>query len=469
MDGNLKKGLSIVLPMVLGGIIGGMTPPGELTREAMIYMGIFLCAIIWLVLNVIPDYIVVILAMALFVVFKIAPISSAFSPFAGSSVWLVIGAFGISAVIGKTGLLKRIAFAILKVFPENFRGQILALFATGFVISPLIPSLTAKASILAPFSATAASALGFEKGSKGARGIFAAMWISSGIFGMAFLSGAVPVFTILGFLSDEEKAAFTWFHWLAASWVWLVVLAALSFVAIMILCNPDKGGQERNVEKGFAKKSLEALGPMSKDEKLSAVLLALALVGWMTGSIHGIDSGIWAVIIMCLMAVTGLLTKKEFMTKISWPTVFFIGGVFSIAAQIQKLGIDQWLATILSPILAPVVGNVYILIPVICITTYLLRCVVISQTAVTAIFFATLGGISRAAGINPWVILFVCYNSTLVWHFSFTNTTYVAAFGATGGEMVSHNDNQPMNIAYMVINLIACTASIPLWHMMGFL
>lgn len=469
MTAGMKKLVSILAPMALGGIIACMAPPGELTREAMIYMGIFLCAIIWLVLNVIDDYIVVILAMALFVVFNITSISSAFSPFAGSSVWLVIGAFGISAVIGKTGLLKRIAFAILKIFPENFRGQILALFTTGLIISPLIPSLTAKASILAPFSATAATALGFEKGSKGARGIFAAMWLSSGIFGMAFLSGAVPVFTILGFLSDEEKAVFTWFKWLAASWVWLVVLAVLSFVAIMVICNPEKENRGQKVEAGFAKKSLEALGPMSKDEKLSAVFLALALVGWMTGSIHGIDSGIWAVIIMCLMAVTGLLSKKEFLTKISWPTVFFIGGVFSIAAQIQKLGIDQWLATILSPILAPVVGNVYILIPMICITTYLLRCVIISQTAVTAIFFATLGGISRAAGINPWVILFVCYTSTLVWHFSFTNTTYVAAFGATGGDMVEHNDNQPMNIAYMVINLIACTASIPLWHLMGFL
>ena len=339
------------------------------------------------------------------------------------------------------------------------------------MISPLIPSLTAKASILAPFSATAASALGFKKGSKGARGIFAAMWISSGIFGMAFLSGAVPVFTILGFLSDEEKASFTWFKWLAASWIWLVILAVLSFAAILLLCNPEKesDGDNQKAEAGFARKSLEALGPMSRDEKLSAVLLALALLGWMTGSIHGIDSGIWAVIIMCLMAAMGLMTKKEFMTKISWPTVFFIGGVFSMAAQIQKLGIDQWLATILSPILAPVVGNVYILVPAICITTYLLRCVIISQTAVTAIFFATLGGISQAAGINPWVVLFVCYNSTLVWHFSFTNTTYVAAFGATGGEMVEHKDNLPMNMAYMAINLIACTASIPLWHLMGFL
>lgn len=466
---NMKKILQLLIPLLIGIVIAFISPPDGLTKSAMIYMGIFMCAILWLITDVVADYLVVILAMASFVVFNVAKLSSAFAPFAQSSVWLVIGAFGISAAVGKTNLLKRIAFALLKVFPENFRGQILALFATGLVISPLIPSLTAKASILAPFSATAANALGFKKGSNGARGIFAAMWISSGILGCAFLSGAIPVFTILGFMSPEQQLQFTWMGWLAATWVWLVFVLGLSFLSVMLLCNPRQDGGSLSMEKGFAKKSLAALGPMAKNEKIAGLFLALALLGWMTGSVHHIDSGIWAVIIMCLMSMAGLLTTQDFGSKISWRTVFFIGGVFSLAAQISHLGIDKWLGTLLGPVLSPVVGNPYVLVPIICIATYIVRAVVISQTATTAIFFATLGGISQAVGVHPFIILFTCYMSTLVWHFSFTNTTYVAALGATGGEMVEHKDNQRMNIAYMVVNLIACTASVPLWHVLGLL
>lgn len=462
----MKQSCQLIIPLILGVIVALLDPPAGLTRAAMIYMGVFICVIFWLVFNLIPDFVVTTLALAIFVFTHVATTKVAFSPFASSSVWLVIGAFGISAVVARTGLLKRISFLILRCFPENFQGQILALFTTGFVISPLIPSLTAKGSILAPFAAEAAKALGFEKGSKGARGMFAATWISAGIFGCAFLSGAVPVFTILGFLPQAEQADFTWMRWFEAACVWLLIVAVLSYVAVMILCKPANDGNASN-NKGFARQKLEALGPMSRDEKLTLFFLLLALFGWMVGKWLKLDSGVWAVFIMCLMFAFKLMPMSDFGSKISWRTIVFIGGVFSLAAQISVLKIDKWLATILGPTLEPLLSSPYILIPAICLATYALRCVVISQTATTAIFFAMLGGVSEASGINTWVVLFVCYMSTLVWHFSFTNVTYVATLGATGGDMVDHKDTVPMNFAYMIINLIACTASIPLWQFMG--
>lgn len=466
---TIKKVLQIAVPLVVGVIIAMLQPPAGLETAAMIYMGIFVCAILWLVFGVVSDYVVVVLAMAAFVVFNVTDLTTAFAPFAQSSVWLVIGAFGISAVVAKCGLLKRIAFNILKVFPENFRGQITALFATGIVIAPMIPSLTAKGAILAPFASAAAKALGYEKSSKASSGMFNATWIAAGILGCAFLSGAVPVFTILGFLEPEAQAQWTWIQWFLAALVWLIVIAALSYVFILFYYNPAKDSRHKSVEieKGFAKRQLAELGPMSRDEKFAAVFLALALLGWIFGSQIGIDSTTWALIIMCLMAMTGLMTPKDFATRISWSTVVFIGGVFSLAAMITKLGIDAWLAGILSPIVAPLAANPYLFVAVICIATYILRLVVISQTASTAIFFAALGGICTAAGIDPWVMLFSSYMSSLVWHFSFSNTTYVAAIGATNGEMCEHKDTQPMNLAYMGINLIACVASVPVWQMMG--
>lgn len=472
MKFDIKTLVKIVIPALIGFAIAMVPPPEGLETAAMIYMGIFACSIIWLVLDVISDYVVVIIAMSAFVVFNVADLTTAFAPFAQSTVWLVIGAFAISGVIAKTGLLKRMAFHILKLFPENFRGQITALFATGFIMSPMIPSLTAKGAILAPFASSAAKALGYKKGSKAASGMFCAAWITAGILGCAFLSGAVPVYTILGFLDVEAQAQWTWVHWFLAACVWLVVITVLSYLFIVFWYNPKKeaaqaDGEEVALEKGFAKRQLAELGPMSRDEKVAGGLLALALLGWIFGSMIGLSSTIVALLVMALMAITGVMDKKDFATRISWTTVVFVGGVFSLAAMITKLGIDVWLAGILGPIVGPLAGNPYLFVAVICIATYLMRVVIISQTATTAIFFAALGGICIASGVDPWVLLFTCYMSTLVWHFSFSNTTYVAAIGSTNGEMVEHKDTQPMNIAYMAINLIACVASVPLWQLMG--
>ena len=112
---DTKRALQIFIPAIIGLVIALMTPPEGLEKAAMIFMGIFVCAIFWLIFQVIDEHIVVIIAMTLFVVLSITNFKTAFAPFAGASVWLVIAAFGIAAVVGKTGLLKRISFQYLGI------------------------------------------------------------------------------------------------------------------------------------------------------------------------------------------------------------------------------------------------------------------------------------------------------------------------------------------------------------------
>ena len=264
---NVVKLLKIIIPIIIAVLIAMIAPPEGLTVESMRFAGIFICLIIWMVLNVWPDFVITIVGLCAFVVFGVCSFGDAFSPFAGSSVWLVIGAFGLSAGVAKSGLLKRLSFMILKVFPENFQGQVTALFTTGLVISPLIPSLNAKAAILAPFSAQISESLGYEKGSKGARGLFGAMAIATTILGMAFYSGAVPVFTLIGMMPEEQQAGMSWISWFSGTWLWLIIMLVLYFLAIIMLYKPAQGA--KTAEKGLAKKQLEALGPMSRKEKIS--------------------------------------------------------------------------------------------------------------------------------------------------------------------------------------------------------
>ena len=96
-----------------------------------------------------------------------------------------------------------------------------------------------------------------------------------------------------------------------------------------------------------------------------------------------------------------------------------------------------------------------------------MRLVIVSQAATVAIFVAALSGVAAAVGISPWVVAFVCYMSTLIWHFEFSSTQFMTTMGLTNGEMTTHKKTLPMNFAYMAINLIACVASVPVWQMMG--
>lgn len=470
MSATTKKVLKIVIPVIIAVIIGVIPAPEGLTQPAMIYAGIFVCVVAWLVLRAVPDWAAFLACLTAYVVFGLAKFGDVFSSFADGTIWVLFGAFGISTVIAKTGLVKRLAFWVLRLFPETYRGQMTAFYATGLVVSPFIPALIGKGVILSPIAAAASKALGYERSSKQATGMFLAVWVTAGILGFAFMTGAAPVLITIGMLPADQQANWTWTSWFAACAIWFVVVAVLSYIAILFISGANKP-QSKPVaaagEKGFAAKQLEDLGPMSNAEKATIALLAVAVIGWIFGSKVGLSAAIVSVGIFAIMAVIGLADTKDVTERMPWDTLILIGGILSLASLLTKLGISTWLATAMEPVAAPIVANPYIYVFAVCILTYLVRLVVVSSTATQVIFLAALGGVAAAAGINPFVTLFVCGASANVWHLRFTNNVFIPILRATGHDMCEHEDTLSFDIAFMVINLIACLASVPLWQSLG--
>lgn len=471
MNEDSSKSLKIAIPAIVGVIIAMIQPPEGLTKEAMTYLGIFECVVVWLMLGAVPDWAAFLACISAYVVFNVAKFGVVFAPFADSTVWLLIGAFGMTCALVKTGLVRRLAFAILSLFPENYKGQLTAFFVAGFAITPWIPAKIGKGVMVTPIAASATKSLGYAARSKAATGIFLAVWVTTGILGYAFLTGAAPVMILIGMLPAEQQANWTWMSWLGACAVWLIVVAVLSYVVILALYGPKKGDKEAleqtSFEKGFAKKQLKEMGPMSNAEKITGILVLIAILGWIFGGKIGLGAPIISVGVFAIMAVIGLVDTKDLTSNIPWDTAIFIGGILSLASLLTQLGIAGWIAGVMAPIAAPIVSNPYVYVAAVCILTYLVRLVVVSSTATQVIFLAALGSVAAACGISEYVTLFVCLCSTAVWHLKFTNNEFIPLLGVQNGEMCEHEDTMPFNYAYMVINMIGCLASVPVWQMLG--
>lgn len=469
MSDTMKKGLKIAIPLLAAVLISVIPAPEGLTQPAMIYAGIFVCVVAWLIVRAVPDWAAFLVAIAAYVVFGLAKFSDVFASFSDSTIWVLFGAFGISTVIAKTGLVKRLAFWVLRMFPETYVGQLSAFFTTGIVISPFIPALIGKGVIMSPIAAAASKALGYAKRSKAATGIFLAVWVTTGILGYAFMTGAAPVLITIGMLPSDQQADWTWTRWFLACAVWFVIVAVLSYIVILFLSGASKKGEGAIAapEKGFAKKQLEKMGPMSSAEKATIVLLVVAVIGWIFGSKIGLSAAVVSVAVFAIMATIGLADTKDVTEKMPWDTLILIGGILSLASLLTKLGISTWLAGVMEPIASPIVSNPYVYVFAVCVLTYLVRLVVVSSTATQVIFLAALGGVATATGINPFVTLFVCGASTNVWHLRFTNNVFIPILRATGDDMCEHEDTVPFDIAFMVINTVACLASVPVWQAMG--
>ncbi len=457
---------------------------GVLSSASMVYAGVFLSVILLLLTSALPDWVVVMGASALMIltdavfrkigIFEAPVFTTAglFGAFSGSTVWLIIMVFALSAGIGKSGLLNRIAIVILSKFPPTYTGAVLAMMTTGTVLSPLIPSVNAKVNILIPFATSTTEEMKIEPRSKGALGLFSACYLPAYLGGNAFITGSVYASVICGFVSSyaeslgAEGAVFNFVSWFRAAAVWFIVLLAGTFIFCAFFCKPK---EKMEISRDFYQQRLKDMGPMSRNEKIAAAILLVALILWSTSSVHGMDTGMigWAAI--CVMCATGLLAPADINAKVPWSLIIFIGSLLGMANYMSSLGWSTTIASVLGPVLSPLVANKFVFVAFLCIFTYLLRFLIIEQNTALVVVMAIFGGLMQAAGINIYVIIFVEFMSSMCWTVPYMNPFAMATLGVAGGKYVTFKEMQKISFVYMLINLVGCLASVPLWYALGFL
>lgn len=458
---------------IIGGIIGItialvmaiMEPAAGLTHPAMVGLGIFFCAVVFWICEVFADYVTALLMCTAWAGTGIVPFKTAFAQFSSNTWFLLIAAFGLGVAVARSGLLNRVSLKIMELFPATFKGQTAALVAAGNLIGPMIPSVTAKCAMAAPFAKGISDKMGYEADSKGAAGLFGAMFLGFGVTGPAFLSSSFMCYTIIGLLPPAVQVQMTWSAWAINVLPWTLVVAFMGYFAIQLLYRPERDVQ---VDKQYIKQQITDLGPMSKNEKIVSVVLVACLLLWMTETVHGIPAAIVAVVAICVLLGLEVMSRNDFRTGIGWDSVIFIGCIINIGSVFPQLGIDKWIGSVAGPYLIPMVSNIWLYIIVGAIAMYLVRFFIVSMIATFTIFTVIVTPFAVSAGINPFVTAFVILASVNVFHMFYQNSTYLAGFYAAGN-MVSHNKMIKLSVAYMIISIIGLAACVPMWHMTGLL
>lgn len=232
-----------------------------MSRAAWQYLGCFVFMLVLIISRAIPDWAAVLCTMAVLVALKVATVAEVTSNFASSTVWLCIGVFIMSIGINNSGFMKRLALWVLTRFPGTYAGQVTAMLLSGVIMSPIIPSSTAKTSMMAPFVNQVCEASGAERNSKQSLGLWFANFMGTNQLGMAFVSGSVYVALMLGFVGESVS----WGQWFVRACVWYVVCIVLVYVFCLVFCKPTDTQKAANVE--FIKDSYKALGKLSTKEK----------------------------------------------------------------------------------------------------------------------------------------------------------------------------------------------------------
>ena len=457
---NLKRISGATLAIVLGVYVALHAPPQGLTVPAMHAAGVMVWAIFFWIFDVIPEFVTSMLMCTLWVTTGAVPFQKAFSSFSDSNWWILVGAFGMGVVAAKTGLLRRVALLILNTFPATFSGQTWALLGVGTLLSPLIPSSSAKAAIASPLALAISDSLQCKRKSRAAGGIFGAMWLGfCGIGTPGFMSG-----TFINYLTASrfpEKYHVTWVAWMLYAAPWTLVMFFGAGIAIYFLYRPL---EKLPLPSQTLPQELARLGPMSRAEKVTAVVLVLTLLMWILEPLHKISSGEVALFSICILLGFSILGRDDFRKGVDWPAIIYIGCLMNIGVVFQVLKIDLWLGQALGPVIARSVANPYLFVVAMALGVYAFRFVMISITSSVIIISVVLGPLVMMHGMHPWVVAFIAMACVNVWFFFFMNAWFVLAFYGAGGEMVEHRQMVKLSTAYAILNIVGFLVCVPYWR-----
>jgi sodium-dependent dicarboxylate transporter 2/3/5 len=395
----------------------------------------------WWVTEAIPIPITALLGVALVALLEATPpppegdaaTDVVFGSFADDTIFLFIGSFIIAEAMVVHGLHRRLAFRVLAtrgVGGSTYR-IILAFGLIGAITSPVM-SNTAGAAMMLPIALGVMGVVGgmvsrqlggdqpVERLRFGAA-LMLVITYSITVGGLLLPIGSPPNLIGRDLLESETGEPITFIEWFAMA----LPIALVMFVAVLVvvlLMNRPEVRQVEGVE-DYVAEERRKLGPLSRGEKNTLLVLAFALIGWflpgVVGIIAGDDSdaytqvseaaneGTVAIVAAALLFLLPVDWKQRKFTinwnqaaRIDWGTVLLFGGGIVLGTMLSETGLAEQIGTSISDALgvSTVLG-----ISIVIVVIAVLISETTSNTASAAIVVPIAISIAVAADVNPTI------------------------------------------------------------------
>jgi DASS family divalent anion:Na+ symporter len=314
--------------------------PAGLTAPAWHLFAVFVAAIAAVLVGAFPLLTSTMLAVAAVVLTGTISPAKAFSGFANASVLLVVIAFLVAQAVVKSGLGRRISLFMVSRFGRSSLGLAYSIVLTDAAIAPAFPSNTARGGVLFPIVLSVAQGSGSRPDDPEGRRLgaylmfcgMASLAVSSALWMTATSANPIGIQVVREFGIDISFG-----RWLVASSVpsLVAILALPLFVARLFPPRVTKTPEAPIA----ARKALAGLGPLSRDERITAFAFALMVSGWVFADALGLNVTSIAFAGLGLLLMTQVLTVDDIATQGDTLTTFlWLAVLFALSGQLNELG-----------------------------------------------------------------------------------------------------------------------------------
>ncbi len=332
--------LKQALPFMLAVGIWLTPVPAGLTAPAWHLFAVFASAIASVLIGSFPLLPSALLAVAAVVLTGTISPAKAFAGFANASVLLVVVAFLVALAVVKSGLGRRISLFMVSRFGQSSLGLAYSIVITDALIAPGFPSNTARGGVLFPIVLSVASGSGSRPEDPEGRRLGGYLMFC----GMASLSVSSALWMTATSANPLGVQVVRDFGVAIGFGKWLVVAAVPALTALLLLpwivARIFPPGIGRTPEAPVAaRKELAALGPLKRDEWITAGIFAFMILGWVFADLLQLNATSVAFAGLGMLLMSNVLSLKDIAEHgEALETFLWLAVLFALSGQLNELG-----------------------------------------------------------------------------------------------------------------------------------
>jgi divalent anion:Na+ symporter, DASS family len=314
--------------------------PAGLTVQAWDLFAVFVAAIASVLIGAFPLLTSTMLAVAAVVLTGTITPAQAFGGFANASVLLVVIAFLVAQAVVKSGLGHRISLFMVSRFGRSPLGLAYSIVLTDAVIAPAFPSNTARGGVIYPVVLSVAQGAGSRPDDADGRRLggylmycgMASLAVSSALWMTA--TSANPI----GLQVAKEFGLDIGF----GTWLFTASVPALTAILLLppVVAKFFPPGVRATPEApAAARTALAAMGPLTRDEKITAAAFVLMVSGWIFADALKLNvtsvafAGLGVLLMMNVLTLDDIAKQGDTLATFLWLAV-----LFALSGQLNELG-----------------------------------------------------------------------------------------------------------------------------------
>lgn len=377
--------------------------PGGLPERGWLALGLALAMALFWLTEAMPLAATALLPLAFAPLVGISDFATVASSFSHPLVILFLGGFLLARAIEKSGLHRRLAFALLSHAGTSPRRVLAAtMIATAFL--SLWISNTASAMVVAPIATAIAASQ--DRNPPFGTALMLGVAFSATIGGMGSLIGTPPNALFAAEVGARYGIEVGFAHW---AMVGVPVSTLLLLFAWLVLSRMSPGLPEYNLTRRFG----DDMPPMRLSERRVAIVAALTalawilrpLIEWAFPSLMLTDAGIAMMAAVLLFVLRGdagePLLDWETAATLRWDVLILFGGGLALAGILDATGVTGWVGSLILAL--ENLPEILLLLLLAALIVFLGE--LASNTAMAAIFLPIAGAMAISLNLDPIIFM----------------------------------------------------------------